>query len=133
MRFRSEKRGQLVLASGVAMAFSILMIASMTMLFSQMDADRNIEPALGPEFSHVHLEFERALIYNYNHTSESGSSVFNSTAPVFEVMEMHYGLNLDFTLLNVTGSPDNETVSYRITLRSEGQVLEGEFVVVLRR
>ena len=130
---RSDTNGQLVLVSGVAMAFSILMIASMTMLFSQMEADRDIEPSLGPQFEDIHIEFEKALSYNYNHSIEDATEVFNSTASIFELVEMHYGLSLDFVLLNVTGSLGEETVTYSITLSSEEQVLVQEFSIVLRR
>ncbi len=124
MRFPRDDRGQLVLVGGVAIAFAILMIAGMSLLASEMDADRDIEPSLGPEFAHLKGEFEKAMVYRYNRTNESAEEVFAHTSGMFSVMELYYGLYLDFEVINITGTPGSEVLNYSMVLVSEDQILE---------
>lgn len=131
--FGSEDQGQLVLAGGVAMAFAILMIASMTLLTNEMDADRDVEPSLGIRFEHIRTQFEMAMVYRYNTTNSSTQEVFNQTANMFGIMEFHYGLFLDFTVVSVNGNPGNETLEYRMTLSSDEQILVQDSMITLFR
>lgn len=133
IRSFGHDQGQLVLAGGVAMAFAILMIASMTLLSNEMDADRDVEPSLGIRFEHIKSQFEMAMVYTYNTTNSSSQEVFNQTSNMFGIMEFHYGLFLDFSILSVNGSPGNETLEYRMTLSSDEQVLKQDATITLLR
>jgi len=128
-----DESGQLVLAAGVALAFAILMIAGLTQIGTDMDADRDIEPSLGPEFVHVKGEFEKAVFYRYNVTKESAEESFVKSADMFTNMEFHYGLIVNFQIVNITGSPGDETVQYTISLRSQEQFFLEEGTIVLRQ
>lgn len=129
----SNEDGQLVLAGGVAMAFAILIIAGLSQLGTEMDADRDIEPYLGPEFIHLRDQFEKAVAYQYNRTNDSAEETFANTSRLFVNLELHYGVLLEFTLLNTTGSQGNETIAYRIEMMSTEQLLKQEGTLVLRR
>ena len=133
--FRSRGRddGQLVLAGGVAMAFAILLIAGMTQLGTDMDADQEIEPSLGPEFVHVRSQFEMAASYRYAHSEETAQEAFHNTTGAFANMELRYGLFLTFEIVNVTGSLGNETLQYRMEMVSKEQFLGQDGTLILRR
>jgi len=124
---------QLVLAGGVAMAFAILVIASTTMLSLEMDSDRDIEPSLAVEFSHLGQEFRIALIHQYNITNGSAQSIFQYTSSLFISMELQYGLLLDIDMLNMTGASGNETIDYRMVLVSKDQEYELQDTITLIR
>ncbi len=132
-RFSGREEGQLVLAGGVALAFAILLIAGLTQLGTDMDADRDIEPSLGPEFVHVRIQFENAVQYNYEERNESAQEAFTNSAELFVNMQIHYGVILDFETINITGTPGNETVEFRMEMVSKEQLLWQEGTIVLTR
>lgn len=115
------------------MAFAILIIAGLTQLGTEMDADRDIEPSLGPEFAHVRTQFEKALEYRYNQTNESAEETFSHASKMFINMEIHYGLLLEYQIINLTGTPGNETLEYRMEMVSTEQLLKQEGTLVLKR
>jgi hypothetical protein len=88
-----------------------------------MEADRDIEPSLGPEFLHVGEQFEESVILRYNTTNESAEESFSYCADLFVAMEFQYGLVLDLSITSVTGTSGNETIEYRIELISTEQYL----------
>lgn len=128
-----DEGGQLILAGGVALAFALLMIAGLTQIGTEMDADRDVEPSLGPEFVHLQDQFEKAVSYHYNTTNDSAEESFRVSADLFVHMEFHYGVVLEFDLVNVTGTPGNETVDYGMRMRSSEQQLFTEGTAVLKR
>ena len=132
-RFRDRDEGQLVLSGGVAMAFAILLLAGLSQLGTEMDANRDIEPSLGPEFSHLRVQFEDAVVYRYNTTGESATDSFLNCSDMFSDMEFQYGLILDFTILNITGTSGDETIEYRMELVSTEQYLAREGTIELTR
>jgi hypothetical protein len=131
--FTRRDDGQLVLAGGVSMAFAILLIAGLSQLGTEMDADQDIEPLLGPEFTHVRSQFEMAVIYQYSHSNGTAEEVFNETAEIFIDLEVQYGLYLTFDITNLTGPSGNKTIEYRMEMVSKEQLLAQDGVLTLIR
>jgi hypothetical protein len=131
--FGMKDRAQVVLSGGVSLAFAILMLASLTQIAMNMDSGKDIEPSLGPEFVHVKEEFKGAVQYHYNSTNDSAEYSFNHVADMFVTMEYYYGVIMEFTIMNITGSPGNETVEYRISMLTAEQSLRQEGTIELHR
>lgn len=132
-RISHDSHAQLVLAGGVSMAFAILMIAGLTQIGLNMESEKDIEPSLGPEFIHLVDEFEKAIDYQYNTTNQTAEESFTSSSELFISMEYYYGVIMEFTILNNTGSSGNETVEYSISMQTQNQYLHQERTIVLIR
>lgn len=130
---RDRDDAQLVLAGGVALAFAVLLIAGLSQLGTEMDSNRDIEPSLVAEFTHLRIQFEDSVVYQYNTTNESAVDSFLTSSDIFSDMEFQYGLILDLSILNVTGTPGDEIIEYRIELVSTEQYLAREGTIVLIR
>lgn len=129
----SGEEGQLVLAGGVSLAFAVLIIAGLTGLGFEMEAGRDVEPSLGPEFSHLGAQFEEAVSHWYGASNDSAEEAFRSCAVLFSTMQLQYGLNLDLRIQNITGTPGNETLVYRMELLTARQYLGKEGIIHLVR